>query len=270
MIQTTRRHLSVYAAFFAMIPKVFMAYQLWFWIGLVLNVIGMAILVFFWRAIYNETDTISGLGLNQTIAYILLAFIFSPLTHTDVIWEFGTNIREGMIIHHLLRPINFQGMNYAQSLGNLVTSLILQAPMAVVAVVVFGLRFPADLWTWMAFIVSAILGFTVIFFFYWFLACFTFYTTEIWGLGVLIEGMNFFLSGALVPLIMMPEWLRTVVLSIPFAQALAVPVGLLTGITPLSEAPRVWLIQLLWIIGMWLISTLFFRVAVRKITVQGG
>jgi len=270
MIQTARRHMSVYAAIFAMIPKLFMAYQLWFWIGLVLNVIGMAILVYFWRAIYHETTTISGLKLDQTMTYILLASTFSPLTHTDLIWDFGNNIREGLIIHHLLRPINFQGMNYAQNFGNLVTSLILQIPMAVVAVVVFGLRFPTDWRVWLAFTVSALLGFTVIFFFYWLLACFTFYTTEIWGLGVLIEGMNVFLSGALVPLIMMPIWLRSIVLSIPFAQALAVPVGLLTGITPLSEAPRVWLIQLLWIIGLWIVSTLFFRVAVRKITVQGG
>jgi ABC-2 type transport system permease protein len=82
--------------------------------------------------------------------------------------------------------------------------------------------------------------------------------------------MNFFLSGALVPLVMMPIWLRSIVLSIPFAQALAVPIGLLTGITPLSEAPHVWFVQILWILGMWLLSSLFFRVAVRKITVQGG
>jgi len=270
MMLNARRHFSVYAAFFAMIPKVFMAYQLWFWIGLVLNVIGMAILVFFWRAIYHETSTISGLGSSQTITYILLAFIFSPLGHTDLIWDFGNNLREGLIIHHLLRPINFQGMNYAQNFGTLITSLILQIPMAFVAVILFGLRFPTDLGTWFAFIVSALLGFTVIFFFYWFLACFTFYTTEIWGLGVLVEGMNIFLSGALVPLIMMPEWMRTVVLSIPFAQALAVPVSLLTGITPLHEAPHVWFIQILWIIGLWLSSTIFFRIAVRKITVQGG
>jgi len=270
MIQTARRDLSVYGAFFAMIPKVFMAYQVWFWVGLVLNVISMAILVYFWRAIYNDTSTISGLGLNQTLTYILLAFIFMPLTSIDLIWEIGSNLREGTIIHHLLRPINFQGMNYAQSFGILVTRLLLQIPMVVVAVLLFGLRFPTDLATWLAFVVSALLGFTVMFFFNWFLACLTFYTTEIWGLGVLIEGMNFFLSGALVPLVMMPEWVRTIVLSIPFAQALAVPVGLLTGITPLSEAPRVWFVQILWIFGMWLASTLFFRVAVRKITVQGG
>jgi len=270
MIQTARRNLSIYGSIFAMIPKVFMAYQLWFWIGLVLNVISMAILVYFWRAIYNETSTISGLGLGQTLTYILLAFIFMPLTSNDLIWEFGSNLREGTIIHHLLRPINFQGMNYAQMLGGLVTRLILQVPMAVIAVLLFGLRFPTDLVTWLAFMVSALLGFTVMFFFNWLLACLTFYTTEIWGLGVLIDGMTFFLSGALVPLVMMPEWVRTIVLSIPFAQALAVPVGLLTGITPLTDAPRVWLIQLLWILGLWVASTLFFRVAVRKITVQGG
>ncbi len=193
-----------------------------------------------------------------------------PLTASDLIWEFGTNLREGTIIHHLLRPINFQGMNYAQSLGTLFTRMLLQLPMVIVAVLLFGLRFPTDLGTWLAFLVSALLGYTVMFFFNWFLACLTFYTTEIWGLGVLIEGMNFFLSGALVPLVMMPEWVRNIVLSIPFAQALAVPVGLLTGITPLSDAPRVWFIQLMWIGGMWLLSTLFFRVAVRKITVQGG
>jgi ABC-type uncharacterized transport system permease subunit len=108
------------------------------------------------------------------------------------------------------------------------------------------------------------------FFFNWLLACLTFYTTEIWGLGVLIEGMNFFLSGSLVPLVMMPEWLRNIVLSIPFVQALGVPVSLLAGITPVSDAPRNWLVQILWILGMWFASTLFFNVAVRKITVQGG
>jgi len=270
MIRTTRRNLSIYTALFAMIPKLFMAYQLWFWIGLVLSIISMAILVFFWKAIYADTSSIAGLQLNQTLQYILLAFIFSPLTNNNLIWEFGSNLREGTIVHHLLRPINFQGMNYAQSLGSLVTELTLQIPMAVVAVLFFGLRFPHDLATWVAFLISALLGFTVMFFFMWFLACFTFYTTEIWGLGVLIGGITFFLSGALVPIVMMPAWLQKIVMAIPFAQALGVPISLLTGITPLSDAPHVWLIQILWIFAMWLISTLFFRVAVRKITVQGG
>jgi ABC-2 type transport system permease protein len=270
MIQSVRRRASIYGALFSMIPKMFMAYQLWFWAGLVMNVISITILYFFWNAIYDNSAVISGLAREQTINYILLAFFFMPLVSNDLVWEFGSNLREGLMIHHLLRPVNFQAMNYAQQLGVLVTRLAFQIPIVVLAIFLFGLKFPSDFNTWMAFIISALLGFTVMFFFNWLLACMTFYTTEIWGLGVLIEGMTFFLSGALVPLAMMPEWMRSIVLSVPFAQALAVPVGLLSGITPLSDAPRIWLIQIMWIIGMWILSNLVFRVAVRKITVQGG
>ena len=50
MIQTARRNLSIYSAIFGMVPKVFMAYQLWFWIGLVLSTISMAIMYFFWHS----------------------------------------------------------------------------------------------------------------------------------------------------------------------------------------------------------------------------
>jgi ABC-2 type transport system permease protein len=87
---------------------------------------------------------------------------------------------------------------------------------------------------------------------------------------VLIFGLSLFFSGSLVPLAMMPVWLRTLVLSLPFAQSLALPMSLLSGITPLAEAPRIWLLQLVWLVGLGALSRLVFRVAVRKITVQGG
>lgn len=270
MIQAVNRRASVYGALFSMIPKMFMAYQLWFWAGLVMNIISITILYFFWDAIYANSTSISGLSREQTINYVLLAFFFMPLVGNDLIWEFGSNLREGLMIHHLLRPVNFQGMNYAQQFGGLVTRMAFQLPIMLLAVFLFDLKFPSDFYTWAAFLISALLGFTVMFFFSWVLACMAFYTTEIWGLGVLIEGITIFFSGSLVPLAMMPEWLRGLVLSVPFAQALAVPVGLLAGITPASEAPHIWLIQLAWIVGLWILSNLIFRVAVRKITVQGG
>jgi ABC-2 type transport system permease protein len=68
----------------------------------------------------------------------------------------------------------------------------------------------------------------------------------------------------------MPDWLRGLCQSLPFVQALYVPVSLLSGITPLSEAPRLWLIQLAWLAGLLIASRLVFRIAVRKVTVQGG
>jgi ABC-2 type transport system permease protein len=270
MIRRLSREPGKYLSIMGMVPKVFMAYQLWFWIGLVLGTIAMAILYFFWQAVYGGTQSIAGLSLNTTLTYILLAQVFRPLTDIDLIFEFGYNLREGGIVHQLLRPLNFQAMYYSQNIGNLGMGMVLQIPMALVATFVFGLRWPADPVVWGAFLVSALLGFTTLFFFVYCVACLTFYTTEVWGLGVLFFGMSLFLSGGLVPLAMMPDWLRTVVLSIPFAQALAVPINILTGITPLSQVPQVWLSQIIWVLGLWLASNLVFRVAIRKVTVQGG
>jgi ABC-type uncharacterized transport system permease subunit len=56
----------------------------------------------------------------------------------------------------------------------------------------------------------------------------------------------------------------------PFAQALNVPVGFLSGITPASEAPRLLLIQVVWLVVLFVASRRFFGVAIRKVTVQGG
>jgi ABC-2 type transport system permease protein len=270
MIQSLRRQTSIYAAIAAMVPKRYLAFRLWFWVGLILNTIAAMILVFFWRAAYADTATIAGLTLQQTLTYILLAHVFEPLADQDLIWEFGYNMREGGIIHLLLRPVGFQASYYAQALSGLLTGLVLQLPMAVVATVIFGLRWPTDPAAWGAFAVSALLGYTALFFFHWCLACLTFYTTEVWGLGVLIFGMTRFFSGGLVPLAIMPTWLRLVVLSLPFAQSLAIPINLLSGITPIAEAPRIWFWQVLWVIGLGVISNVFFRIAVRKVTVQGG
>ncbi len=270
MIRRWFREPGTYFAILGVVPKVFMAYQLWFWVGLVLNTIGMAILYFFWRAVYGSTQEISGLTLNTTLTYILLAQVFHPLTEVDLIQDFGYGLREGGIVHQLLKPLNFQAMYYAQSIGVLGTQMMLQIPIALVATFVFGLQWPTDPAVWAAFIVSALLGFTTLFFFVYCVACLTFYTTEIWGLGVLFSGMSIFLSGGLVPLAMMPDWLRTIVLSIPFAQALAVPINILTGITPLSQVPLTWLTQAAWVVGLWLASNLIFRIAIRKVTVQGG
>src|SRR6185295_602994 len=107
----------------------------------------------------------------------------------------------------------------------------------------FRLRFPADPAVWAIFIVSALLGCTVLFFFDWIVGCAVFYTSSAWGLGFAIMGLGLFFGGGLVPLPMMPGWLRVIAQNTPFAQALFVPLSLLSGLTPLSEAPRLLLIQ---------------------------
>lgn len=270
MIQAVQRKFSVYGAMGAAAWKEFLTYRAWFWIGMVLNVIAMTIFVFFWRAVYANTSTISGMDLQQTLNYILLARILTPLMDMNMIFEFGYNLREGAMAIVLLRPVSLQGSYYVQVMSRTLMFLVWEIPMALVATFVFGLQWPINPAVWGAFLVTAILGRTVLFYFDWILGCLTFYTTEVWGLGVLVDGVSLFFSGSLVPLVMMPAWLQTLTHVMPFAQAMYAPLSVLTGIVPLSQVWQVWLVQLAWIAGLWLASQLVFRVAIRKVTVQGG
>ena len=270
MIATAQRRSAAYGALVGTVIKQRLAFTLWFWSGLILRTIAMAVFVYFWRGVYAGTSQLNGLTLQTTLNYILMAQIFDALTDSMMLWEIGYNLREGGITHILLRPLDMQFSYYIIALANTGAQLAENVPMVVTAMLFFGLTWPADPAVWGAFIVTAFLGRTVMFLFDWLLSAFTFYTTEVWGLSVLVFGMGLFFSGAFVPLAMMPDWLRTVVLALPFAQTLAIPMQILSGITPVSEAPGLWLTQLAWIAGLFVVGRLAFGVALRRVTVQGG
>jgi ABC-2 type transport system permease protein len=271
MIATLRRNISIYGAFAAMAPKFFLAYSIWVWMSLFTELVAMIIVVFFWRAVFAEEATIGGLGLQQTLNYVLMARVFSSLAYnTNVIFVFGRMLREGEMAIALLRPLDFQLATYANNIADLLIGFIINLPLALVAWLFFGLQVPTDPAVWGAFLVSVILGHAVLFCFDWIIGCLAFYITEIWGLSVLRHGIAQFFSGSLIPLVMLPPALRAVTEALPFAQALYVPIALLTGITPLGDAPRVWVVQLAWLIALAIVSRWVFSRAIRKVTVQGG
>ena len=266
-----KRVWRVYGGIAAVVPKQFMAYSIWVWMDLFVSIIAVVIFVAFWRAVFASTATIGGLSLDQTLNYILLAQLLGFAAGiTNSIWEIGEGLREGRIVAAFLRPLDYQTGVYVQNLVQLVLELILKTPLAIFIWVVYGLDLPSDLLTWLAFAFTLLLGFSVLFFFDWIISCTAFYSTEIWGMSVVRYGTALFFSGALIPLYMMPEWLRTIASVLPFSQVVYLPVSLLSGITPVSDMPRIWLMQGGMLVVLLAASRFIFGRAVRVITVQGG
>jgi ABC-2 type transport system permease protein len=263
-------NLRGYAALAAMVAKTFLAFNGVVWMRILQSLVGLVVFVYLWRAIYANSTNFGGLAFETTIGYIMLARIFQPLGNFDLIFDFGNQLHSGGIVHLLVRPLDIQLAYYVQGLATLGLALARQLPVALVALLVFGLRWPTDPLAWGVFALSALLGRSVLFYLDWMLACVTLYVTEPWGLWVACLGLTTFLGGGLVPLVMMPDWLRLIVQNTPFAQAIYVPISLLSGVAPLSEAPRLLLIQLAWVAGMAVLSRWVFAVAIRRITVQGG
>lgn len=271
MIAQLRRRFSVYGAIMVLVPKQFLQYTAWFWAEMLGQFLSMVIVGAFWRAVYASSETVGGLTADATIRYILLAQLVAPLVRWSLILDFGGMIQQGQVAIELLRPVDMQGRYYVNGLAAALTNLVFKSvPLALFGWLFLGLTFPTDPLTWGAFLISWLLGHAALFCFDWMIACIAFYTTEAWGLHILREGVAAFLSGALIPLAMLPAFLKGIANLLPFGQALYVPVGLLSGMIPLSEAPNAWLVQILWIAILLPLSRLVFSRAVRAVTVQGG
>mgnify|MGYP001225722098 CR=1 FL=1 len=256
-----------YGGMAAIVPKMFLAYSIWVWMSLFVEIIAVVIFVAFWRAVYASTTTVGGLTLDQTLNYILLARIFYiGAGVSNVIYDIGVGMREGQIAVVLLRPLDYQ-------IPQLATALQVRSIFAAVALfiwLVYGLTLPSDPVVWPAFLFTLILGHAVLFCFDWIIGCAAFYSTEIWGMSVVRYSVALFFSGALIPLTMMPDWLRNIALILPFSQVVYLPVSLLSGITPVSDMPRIWLIQSVMLVALLFLSRFVFGRAVRVVTVQGG
>lgn len=271
MVTSIQRKFRVYGGMAAVVPKMFMAYSIWVWMELFVSIIAVVIFVAFWEAVYSSTATINGLTLDQTLNYILLAQLFGDAAYvSNVIYDIGAGLREGQIAAALLRPLDYQTAMYVQNVVQLGINLILKIPLAIFIWVVYGLDLPSDPVIWVAFVFTMLLGHAVMFFFDWIIGCTAFYSTEIWGMSVVRYSVAMFFSGALIPLTMMPDWLRTIATILPFSQAVFLPVSILSGITPVSDMPRIWLMQFVFLAVLIFLSRSIFGRAVRVITVQGG
>ena len=268
--RSIRRGVDIYAAIASMAAKVRLAYNWWVWADFVVALVSMIVFVYFWRAVYAGTASLAGLALTQTITYILLARMLAPLIETRMIFFFGHMVRTGQVAVEMTRPLDLQLRVSVESLAEAGVFLVQRLPIFVLAWLFFGLTLPGDPALWAAFFVSLLLGLGVILLFDWCFACLAFYVTETWGLSVVRIAIGAFFGGTLVPLAMMPGWLQNLAAAMPFAQALAVPVSFLSGISTAADAPRVWSIQLAWLAGLLVASRWIFSVAVRKVTVQGG
>jgi ABC-2 type transport system permease protein len=98
-----------------------------------------------------------------------------------------------------------------------------------------------------------------------------FYTESIWGINIMKEVIVLLLSGASIPLAFFPETLQKIVYYLPFQAIYNTPLKLLID-NSLSMRSRMSMLgwQVFWTVIVGCISYIFFKISVRKITVNGG
>jgi ABC-2 type transport system permease protein len=152
-------------------------------------------------------------------------------------------------------------------MGDFIFYIFSQAiPAVFISFVFFGLSGPVSIYAGIVFVLSLVMSVTMAFFIELILGMMAFYTSSGWGLQQIKVAIMGFFSGALVPVAFFPDWLKEIVNVLPFKDLVYTPIAVYLGI--LQEKALV--SQLIWTIILFLISGAFYRLAIRKLTVQGG
>jgi ABC-2 type transport system permease protein len=237
----------------------------------VTNLIFIIIVYFLWKSIYGTSEMLHGMTFHQTFIHLTLAAaILNALRGSSV--SIAGSIRSGMIAFDLVRPLDFQLKLLAESIGAVILGLLTNTvPCAIVVYILVrgdipvGINIPFFLSSFVgAYLVNFTLDFTV--------ASIAFYTQGgMWGITVAKEIVSSFLAGAIIPFAFFPDSIQTILRVLPFQTIFHTPLQILTN-TNLTTSDYLSMIsvQVFWLMLLFIGSRLFFRQAIKVLTINGG
>ena len=227
----------------------------------------------FWeiyRALYGTRQEVDGI----TMAMVTTNFILSM--GLDAVFSMDDNfipskIQDGSIATELLRPMSIQGRMIAENIGSAVFRLLFHfIPAFLIAFLFIGMLPPESMGMFCGFLFSALLGYGVMWSISFALQMLAFWLINMWSLQTLKNVLINILSGTMIPLWFMPDWMEGVLRFTPFSSIYFTPIqiylGQLSGIEILEKCA----IQVLWMVIIYGVGNFLWKCGQRKLVVQGG
>jgi ABC-2 type transport system permease protein len=248
------------------------SYRLAVWAGVITNsVFGLIRASVLLAAVHAAGGRLAGYDAGQASTYVWLG---QGLLAAVAIWpwsEIADRVRTGDIAVDLARPVDLQLGWWARDLGR--AAFLLPArglPPLVVGALLVGVEPPGS---WLAYplgALSVLLAVSVSFHLRFVLNLVAFWTVDVRGYLSFYLVLVGPLSGVLVPVHVLPPWLRTVAYATPFPAMIQAPIDVLGGRVTGVEALPVLLAQAGWLVGLVLLGRLVMHRALRRLVVQGG
>jgi ABC-2 type transport system permease protein len=231
----------------------------------------LTLINFLWKSIYGSEHVLNGMSFNDVFVYLALASTIFSLFMTSVDWDMSFSVVDGSIITSLVKPLDHQMNMLAGKIGMLALNFtIISIPSFLFLIFVFQVKIAIG-WNLLFFFISVVFSFLISFTIEYIVGLISFYTQSIWGISASKNVIVMLLSGAVVPLSFFPEGLRKIADVLPFKAMYDIPLRMIIS-PPASPGGylSVYLFQIGWLIVIFIISRLFFKQAIKVVTVNGG
>jgi ABC-2 type transport system permease protein len=253
--------------------QVGMTYRVNHFVSMIIFIFPLIARIMLWKAIYSSQPlgaAIAGFSMADMVTYyVLFQMIFEIswcYVHVWVIPE----IVSGELTRYLLLPVSYPVYASIDHLGGFflprfISTMIIFPPLMLLFRNDISLHFSAT--TALLGIASVMLCCIYLYAFHMCLGLMAFWFEERPPFAGVIEG---FMGGAVIPIALMPGWLQHLCTVLPFKYSIYLPVQILMGRLPTSEALFGIGMQLMWICVFMLILKLMWKPGVRRYQGFGG
>ncbi len=271
------RRFAKYVAIFRVSLAERMTYRGDFLLGTILRFLPMVTTILLWRTIYTSAgkmqSDVAGYRYNEMIAYLLLTNIsrlFSSMP--GLAGGIAREIREGTLKRYLIQPMDMIGYLLVYRVAHKVTYIIMSClPYAALFFICRGYfdTLP-DGPTWAAFGVSLVLSFLVGFFFEASVGMVGFWFLEVTSLLYIVMTLNFFISGHMLPLDLLPWPWNDLLKFLPFQYMAYFPAAVFLGKVKGAELLLHLVGALVWGVGFMVLARGLYRLGLRRYSAFGG
>lgn len=227
----------------------------------------------FWeiyRALYGGRSEVDGITLTMVTTNFILSMGLDAVFFVDD-YYLPSRIQSGSIATELLLPVSIHGRMLANNMGNALFQLIFHfVPTVAVSVLVIGIAAPAEPLALLLFLLSALLGYGVLWTISFVAQMLSFWLINVWSAMTIKNVFVKVLSGSMIPLWFMPNWMSGVMRFTPFSSIYFTPVQIYLGQLSFLEILHGFLIQAFWIAFLFVVGMFFWKKGQKKLVVQGG
>ena len=242
-----------------------------FWINIFGTFISIIIYYFLWKYIYMENDEIQGFTMTQMTLYVILSRILSSQFSGGINRELSDWIYKGNIVIEMLRPVSIIYNLFGKRVGEFLFFVRFKGiPVTILSTFLLQGAGPSKVINFVLFLCSVFASIGIMFWIELMVGLISIYTLNSYGVAFTKNALLTILSGGVVPLFLFPEIFVKFLNYMPFASMVSVPIYIYLGKYNMEMALKFIGLQIIWIISLGGIAILFFKLAIKKIVVQGG
>ncbi len=256
-----------------------MAYRANYVFGAIFRFLPLVTMIFLWWAIYagrkatGASPLIGGMTYEDMVVYNALMYVargFSsvPGTMSDI----SKDVKDGLLNRYLIKPINYLWYQVMYRLAHKLVFwyiALLTFPPIFFLMRRYFTHWPT-LWECGAFVVSLFIAFSIGMLFCSMIGMLAFWFLEISGFLFVVMMLEFFMSGQLIPLNILPAYLHQFLFFSPFGYEGYWPCVILMGKVPEDQLAQVLLIGFAWVGIFYGLSRLMWSRGLKRYSAVGG